>query len=154
MANGVKDLNMSDTLKRLTDDMKTAMKSGDRARLDVIRMLIADIKNAKINDTKEPGRDRTEGEVIQIISAYHKSISKTLGEFPPEKQTALKAELAVVDEYLPKKLSSEELKSAIQSELSQTQERNFGILMKQLQTKLGAQTDGKMLSETLKNLLS
>lgn len=144
---------MSQTLLKLTDDMKTCMKSGNRTKLDVIRMLLADIKNAKINDAKEPGRDRTEGEVVAIISAYHKAIAKTVAEYPVEKQQALKDELMMVEEYLPKRLSNEELSAAIQLELGSNTERNFGVLMKQLQTKFGAQTDGKTLSDVLKEAL-
>lgn len=144
---------MSPTLLKLTEDMKSCMKTGNRTKLDVVRMLLADIKNAKINDPKEPGRDRTETEVVAIISAYHKAISKTVAEYPVEKQQALKDELMIVEEYLPKRLSNDELSSAIRLELGSTAERNFGILMKQLQTKFGAQTDGKTLSEVLKDAL-
>lgn len=144
---------MSQTLAKLTDDMKQCMKAGDRAKLEVVRMLLADIKNAKINDPKDSTRDRTEEEVVSIVSAYHKTMSKTLTEYPADRQAALKAELAIVEQYLPRRLSHDELQAALATELAATTERNFGLLMKQMQAKFGSQTDGKTLSEALKNVL-
>lgn len=145
---------MSATKERLMSDMKSYMKSGDKARLAVVRMLLTEIKNAEINDAKEPGRVRSEEEAIALVNAYHKQMSKTLAEFPPEKQQPIRDELSIVEEYLPKRLSREELKQQVSNELAQTSERNFGLLMKTMQAKFGSQTDGKTLSEVLKESLS
>lgn len=144
---------MSDTRTRLTEDMKTYMKSGDKKRLGIVRMLLTEVKNAEINDLQEKGRPRNEEETMTLISAYHKSLAKTLAEYPPERQAELKEELAIVEEYLPKRLGVSELRDAIKTELKSNPERNFGLLMKHFQTRFGAQTEGKTLSETLRDVL-
>lgn len=144
---------MSATRTRLTDDMKSAMKAGDRELLGVIRMLLNEIKNAEINDLKEPGRIRTETEVIQIIAGYQKQLTKSLAEYPADRQAPLKAELAVVERYLPQPLVGSELEAFVAEFIQQSEDKAFGPLMKKLQSELIGRVDGKSLSETLKKLL-
>jgi len=145
---------MSETRARLTEDMKKAMKEGDKELLGVVRMVLNEIKNAEINDLKEPGRVRTEVEVVQIIASYQKQLVKSMAEYPADRQAPLKAELAVVERYLPKALSGTELETYIKEFLGKTSERTFGVLMKSLQGELVGRVDGKSLSETLKKVLS
>lgn len=144
---------MSATRTRLTDDMKSAMKAGDRELLGVIRMLLNEIKNAEINDLKEPGRIRTETEVIQIIAGYQKQLTKSLAEFPADRQAPLKAELAVVERYLPQPMAGSELEAFVAEFIQHSEDKAFGSLMKKLQSELIGRVDGKSLSETLKKLL-
>jgi uncharacterized protein len=145
---------LSATRTRLMNDMKEAMKARNSERLVVIRMLITEIKNAEINDAQNQGRERTEPEAIALVAAYHKNLVKTLAEFPPDRQTALKAELKIVEEYLPAQLSPEQVKSEILSALNNTSERNFGVLMKTLQPHFSGRAEGRLISETLKALLA
>ena len=145
---------MSATKARLMTEMKEAMKARDNDRLVVIRMLITEIKNAEINDAQNQGRERTEAEALALIAAYHKNLVKTLAEFPPDRQAPLKAELKIVEEYLPAQLSPEQVKAEILAELSNTAERNFGVLMKALQPKFTGRADGRVVSETLKAALA
>jgi uncharacterized protein YqeY len=144
---------MSETKTTLTEDMKQAMKAANKDLLGVLRMMINEIRNAEINDLKEPGRVRTEPEVIQILAAYQKQLQKSLTEYPVDRQGPLKAELAIVERYLPQALSSQELEKFIKDYLGKTNERTFGILMKSLQSELVGRTDGKSLSESLKKVL-
>lgn len=144
---------MSETRTRLTDDMKQAMREGNKDLLGVVRMMLNEVKNAEINDPKEPGRARTESEVVQILAAYQKQLQKSLAEYPPDRQAPLKAELAIVERYLPQALSAVELESYIKDYLGKTSERTFGVLMKGLQSELVGRVDGKSLSETLKKVL-
>lgn len=145
---------MTDTRARLTEDMKKAMKEGNKDLLAVVRMLFNEVRNAEINDLKEPGRLRTESEVVQILAAYQKQLQKSMAEYPPERQAPLKAELAIVEQYLPKALTGAELETYVKNYLTQTPERTFGILMKNIQAELVGRVDGKSLSETLKKVLS
>jgi uncharacterized protein YqeY len=144
---------MSETKARLTEDMKKAMKEGEKDLLGVLRMMINEVRNAEINDLKEPGRLRTEAEVVQILAAYQKQLQKSLAEYPPDRQAPLKAELSIVERYLPKALSGAELETYIKDFLGKTSERTFGVLMKSLQAELVGRVDGKGLSEALKKAL-
>lgn len=144
---------MSETKSRLSEDIKKAMKDGDKELLGVLRMMFNEVRNAEINDLKEPGRVRSESEVVQILAAYQKQLQKSMAEYPPDRQAPLKAELAIVERYLPKALSAGELEGFIKDYLGKTSERNFGLLMKSIQSELVGRVDGKTLSETLKRVL-
>ena len=92
----------ADFLARLTADMKTAMKSGDKGRLQVIRMLVSEARAA---DLQKPPTTPP-----KAVEAYHKKLVKSRDDYAddPERLAALDAELKVVEDYVPKKTSSAE----------------------------------------------
>ena len=89
-------------LSKLQEDMKAAMKAGQKDRLQVIRMLLSDVKNIDLAPKK-----LTEEETV---AAYGKKLRKSIEEYEklgkPTEVAQLKSELAVVEEYLPKKKAS------------------------------------------------
>src|SRR5436305_4890618 len=91
-------------LPRLQEDMKTAMKSGDKNRLAVIRMLLSDVKNIDLAPKPITAEE--------AVAAYAKKLRKSQEEYQRlgkgEEVEKLKYEIGVVDEYLPKKASAEE----------------------------------------------
>ena len=93
-----------DLQTRLTEDMKAAMKSGQKDRLQVIRMLLSDVKNIDLMPNKPTAE--------QAVEAYGKKLRKSVEEYEkigrPDEVAKLKGEIAIVDEYLPKKASPEE----------------------------------------------
>src|SRR5580704_9488093 len=95
---------MMELLAKLQEDMKTALKSGQKERLSVIRMLISDVK--VIDLASKP----TTAE--EAVAAYGKKLRKSAEEFEKlgkaDEVAKLRAEIAVVGEYLPKKASLEE----------------------------------------------
>jgi uncharacterized protein YqeY len=90
-----------DLLTRLTEDMKTALKAGQKDRLMVIRMLLSDVKNVDL----APKPTTPE----QAVESYAKKLRKSVEEYEklgkPREVSKLKQEIAVVEEYLPKKAS-------------------------------------------------
>ena len=145
---------MSATRLRLFDEMKSCMKSGQKERLAVIRMLITEVRNAEINDTRQPGRERNEDEVLALLTSYHKALTKSLIDFPEAKHPPIKAELLIVEDFLPKQLSESEIQGFIEKTLSATAERNFGVLMKSIQLELAGKASGQVVSAILKKSLS
>ena len=103
-------------LARLQEDMKIAMKSGDKARLQVIRMLISDVKVIDL----QPKPITAE----ETVAAYAKKLRKSQEEFQKLGKTAeveqLKYELGVVETYLPKKASPEETERLVTEFLAKT----------------------------------
>jgi uncharacterized protein YqeY len=89
-------------LLRLQTDMKTALKAGEKDRLQVIRMLLSDVKNIDILPNKPTAE--------QVVEAYGKKLKKSIEEYQrinrPDEVAKLQSELAVVEEYLPKKASA------------------------------------------------
>ncbi len=102
-------------LARLQEDMRAAMKSGQKDRLGVIRMLISDVKNIDLAPKKT-----TEEEAV---AAYAKKLRKSIEEYEKygkaQEVLQLRAELAIVDSYLPKKLSPEDTAKLVDEFLSQ-----------------------------------
>ena len=102
-------------LTKLQEDMKSAMKAGQKERLGVIRMLISDVKNIDLGPKKI-----TEEEAVE---AYAKKLRKSAEEYEKIGRTAevaqLKAELAIVEEYVPKKASAEETERLVEAFLAQ-----------------------------------
>jgi uncharacterized protein YqeY len=105
---------MMDLATRLHEDMKAAMKAGDRDRLGVIRMLLSDVRNIDL-DPKKPTAE-------QAVEAYAKRLRKSLEEFQKLGKTSevakLQAEIAVADEYLPKKADGAETERLVEAFLA------------------------------------
>ena len=102
-------------LAKLQEDMKAALKAGQKDRLQVIRMLLSDVKNIDLAPKK-----LTEEETV---AAYAKKLRKSVEEYEKLGKTAevaqLKSELAIVDEYLPKKASAEDTEKLVEAFLAQ-----------------------------------
>ena len=139
--------------ERMNEDLKTAMKAKDKERLSVLRMLLSELKYAAaaVNVHQEP----PEAEVLKVISAYHKRLTKSLDDFPEgERRDQVRAELKIVEDYLPKKASIEDVRKAVHKVLAGTSDRTFGPLMKEVLSLLGDAGDGKVVSQVLKEELA
>ena len=102
-------------LTKLQEDMKSALKSGQKDKLQVIRMLISDVKNIDLNPQKPTEQ--------QAVEAYAKKLRKSMEEYEKigraDEVAKLKSELAVVEEYLPKKLAAAETEGLVDAFLAQ-----------------------------------
>lgn len=137
---------------KLTEDMKTAMKAKDKDRLSVLRMVLSEVKYAQA--AVSMSQDLPEDEVLKVVAGYHKRLAKSLEDFPEgEKRDVIRAEMAVVDGYLPKKAGPEETRKAVDKVLAATTDRTFGPLMKSVLAELGGTADGKIVSQVLKERL-
>src|SRR3954471_7417985 len=103
-----------DLLTRLQEDMKTALKSGQKDRLGVIRMLLSDVKNIDLMPNKPTAE--------QAVEAYAKKLRKSVEEDEKlgrtEEVAKLKGEVAVVEECLPKKASTGDTEKLIDAFLA------------------------------------
>src|SRR5277367_3060986 len=89
---------------RLHDDMKAALKSGQKERLSVIRMLLSDVKNIDLAPKPITAQE--------TVAAYGKKLRKSIEEYErlgkSDEVAKLKFEISVVEEYLPKKASPQD----------------------------------------------
>lgn len=135
-----------DIVAKLTEDMKLAMKSGQKDRLQVIRMILSD---AKVADLKKITPE-------QAVDAYAKKLAKGIEEMTKYGKTAdaeqLKTELLIVQEYLPKKASTEDTGRLVQEFLSKNTftEKQFGQAMGMFMKAHGAQVDATEANRLLK----
>lgn len=139
-------------LAKLQEDMKTAMKAGEKQRLSVIRMLISDVKNIDLM----PGKPTEE----QAVAAYGKKLKKGVEEYEklgqPQQAEQFKRELAIVESYLPKKASPEETERLVDEFLAQHAftEKQAGQAMGQFLKAHGANVDGGIVNALLRKKLA
>ena len=129
----------SEILSRLQEDMKAAMKSGQKDRLTVIRMILSDVKNVDL----APKPITAE----QAVEAYAKKLRKSVEEYQklgkPDEVAKLKSEIAIAEEYLPKKASTEETARFVDEFLSKNAftEKQVGQAMGAFMKAHGGQVD-------------
>ena len=139
-------------LSRLQEDMKAALKSGQKDRLTVIRMLISDVKNIDLMPNKPTAE--------QVVEAYGKKLRKSIEEYEkigkPDEVAKLKGELAVVEEYLPKKVSAEDTERLVEEFLAKNRftEKQMGQAMGAFIKAHGAQVDKAKANELLRQKLA
>lgn len=143
-------------LASLQKDMVAAMKAKDKEALGTIRMLKAAVTNEQIN----LGHDLTADEEIAVLSRELKQRKDSLTEFKAADRTdsvaKLEAEIKVVESYLPKQLSADEVKALVEEtiqEVGATSKADFGKVMSAVMPKLKGQADGKVVNQTVKELL-
>jgi len=144
-------------LETLTADMKTAMKAKDKDTLSVIRML----KAAAMNEQISVGHDLTEEEELSVLSRELKQRKDSLAEFEKADREDLvshnKMEIEVVEKYMPAQLTEEEVKQIIADtvkEVGAESKADFGKVMSAVMPKLKGQADGKLVNQTVKDLLA
>jgi uncharacterized protein YqeY len=142
---------------KLLADMKEAMKSHEKIRLSTIRMVRAAIKDAEINKHVE----LTDDEILDIITHQVKFRRDAIPDYEkanrPDSVQQLQDEIKVLQSYLPKQLSEEEIKAVIRETIQETGAQgpqDMGKLMKNLMPKLKGRADGKQINQLVKEMLS
>jgi uncharacterized protein YqeY len=143
--------------KRLADDLKSAMKSGDTVKRDTLRMLISSVNNAGI--AKQA--DLTDADVLGVISKEVKRHVESIDAFKkgnrPDLVSKEEAEMAVVQAYLPRQMSREEIAAAAREVIAASGAKgpgDKGKVMQQLMPKLKGKADGKDINEVVTGLLN
>jgi uncharacterized protein YqeY len=141
------------TLKeQLMEDMKTAMKAHDSAKLDMVRMIRSEIKNYEIDN----GEANDEA-VQKLIKSMLKQQQDALLDFKKANREDLivetEAKIVILTSYLPAQLSDEQLEQVIRDVLATATVKDFGPLMGQVMKQVGTQADGARVTALLKQLL-
>ena len=140
-----------DLRTRLTDDMKAALKAGQKDRLGVIRMLLSDVKNIDL-DPRKPTAE-------EAVAAYAKKLRKSQEEYQklgrPAEAEKLAAEIRVVEEYLPKKASPEETARLVDQFLAGQSftEKQAGQAMGAFMKQHGQQVDPAVVNPLIRQRL-
>ena len=142
---------------RLTEDLKLAMKARDQLRMDVIRM----IKAAVLNKEVELKKDLDDAEMSRIMTTMIKQRKESVEQFEKGQRAELAAkerqEISIIEAYLPKALSAEELAQAVDAvirETGATSAKDMGVVMKGVMARLAGQpVDGKSVSDLVRSKL-
>jgi uncharacterized protein YqeY len=134
------------------------MKSRDQLRMDVIRM----IKAAILNKEVELKRDLDDAEMSRVMTALVKQRRESVEQFEKAQRMELAAkerkEIEIIESYLPKPLSSDELEAIVASVVLETGSstlKDMGTVMRAVMARLvGQSIDGKQVSDLVKSKLS
>ncbi len=142
--------------QKLQEDMKTALRNHDTATLSTIRMALAAIKQIEVDERIEVDDSR----LIAVITKMVKQRKESVRMFNEGSRQDLakkeQAEIDLLQQYLPKMLSSEEIEAEIQAAITATgasQPSDMGKVMGALKNKLSGKADMSEVSKKIKQLL-
>jgi uncharacterized protein len=139
---------------RLTEDLKLAMKARDQLRMDVIRM----IKAAVMNKEMEIKKDLDDAEMSRVMTTMIKQRRESVEQFEKGSRAELAAkerqEITILESYLPRAFSSEELSTVVDAAIQETGVRSLkemGVVMKAVMARvIGQPIDGKQISDLVR----
>jgi hypothetical protein len=142
---------------RITADMKTAMKAGDKDRLGVIRMALAAIKQREVDERRE----LTDADVLAAIEKMVKQRRESVAQYESGGRADLaekeKSEIGVLSEYLPEPLSDDELAALIDAAIAETGAgslRDMGKVMAKIRDEAQGRADMGAVSARVKARLA
>ena len=142
---------------KLLDDMKTAMKAGDKLRLETIRGIRAQMKNSEI----DKGRLLTDEDEIQVLLTAAKRRRESIEQFRLgnrlERAAEEEKELEIIQQYLPPQMSEEEivaLVNQIVQEVNAASSSDMGKVMGKLMLQVKGRADGKTVQRIVQQKLA
>ena len=142
---------------RITEDMKSAMKAGDKDRLKVVRLMLAAVKQVEID--KRTALD--DAAVLGVIGKMVKQRRDSVEQFEKGDREDLasieRAEIAILETYLPEQLSADELATIVDAAIAATGAtgiRDMGKVMAEVKAKAAGRADMGAASATVKERLN
>ena len=142
--------------EKLMEELKDAMKNKDTIKKNTVQMVRAAILQIEKDKGIEVGDDK----ILEIIAKEVKTKKDALVDFEKAQRQDLidqtNQEIAILQEYLPKQLSREEVKVEVEkiiSEIGATSMKDMGAIMKEANAKLGASAEGKTINEVAKEIM-
>src|SRR5919199_806943 len=140
--------------ERIVNDLTAALKAQQAARLSTLRMVKAALMNREI----EKGGPLTDEELTKLLQSLVKQRRDSVEQYEQGGRTDLadkeRAEIGVIEEYLPRAATREEIEQAVAAALAETgatSMKEMGAVMKAAQARLaGRSADGRALSEVVK----
>lgn len=145
---------------RLKDDIKVAMKAGQKDDLEVLRMVLSDVKNAAILEglAREGFDDEL---VLRVIRKGLKTRSESASVYAEAGRSDLEQkerdQIVVLERYVPKALSDEDLAALVRTvvtELGALTKKEMGAVVKEVMARAGGRADGKAVSGQVGRLLT
>lgn len=142
--------------QKITDDMKAAMRAKEQAKLSVIRLILAAIKQKEVDERIE----LTDEQVLAILNKMAKQRGESITQFQSAGRTELveqeEFELSLIKNYLPEQLSEQEIQAIITDAIANTGAksiRDMGKVMGVLKNKLQGRADMAAVSKLIKSQL-
>ena len=142
---------------RFEEDLKAAMKKGDKRRTATLRLLLAALKNEKIQAQRSLTDEEVEAVVRRAVKQRRDSIEQYARGGRDDLVQAETEELGIIEEYLPKGFSEEEIEEALRSVIQEkglTSPKDVGLAMKEVMARHRGRVDGKRAQEIARRLLA
>jgi len=143
--------------ERLLEDMKVSMKEKNTLRKNVIQM----VRAAVLQVEKDKQIELDDSQIIEVIAKESKKRKDSVEDYKKGGREDLvkqiEEEIAILSEYLPKQLSTEEIEEIVKQVIIETGAetiKDIGKVMKGAKEKIGAAADGKTINEIVKKLLN
>jgi len=140
----------------LSNDMKTALKAGEKLKLSTLRMLISAVKNKEI-DCRRPLDD---SEVLSVIATLVRQRQDSVEQYTKGGRTELAEkeaeEIEILSVYMPEQMTPDEVRAEVErtvAELGASGMKDMGRVMKAVMEGLKGRADGRVISETVKAVL-
>jgi uncharacterized protein YqeY len=156
-------LQMEAELKtKILNDLKDAMRSGDEAKKNVLRLINAAIKNEEVNARVDARKGViSDADVLMLIRREIKQHQESLEEAKAASRDDLvreqQIELDILNTYLPQQMTREQIAEAVKQAMTETgatHAKQMGVLMKALMPRVQGKADGKLVQEVVKQLLA
>jgi uncharacterized protein YqeY len=143
--------------QQLTEDMKTAMRGGDKDRLGVIRLILAAIKQREVDERIQLDDTQTIAVLEKMLKQRKDSVSQYVAANREDLANVERAEMAVIEAYLPAKLSDAEVDAMIEAAIAETEAssaRDMGKVVAAVKAKAAGRADMAQVSARIKARLS
>jgi uncharacterized protein YqeY len=143
--------------QKLNDDLRQALKSGDKCRSSVIRLIMSAVHNSEI--ARRASLEDTD--ILGVIAKEAKQRKESIAAFKQGNRLDLvaqeEAELAILVKYLPEQINREEIVTAARKVIDEVDAQSpsdIGKVMGKLIPQLKGKAEGKLINEVVKELLS
>ena len=141
---------------RIEEDLKAAMKGGDKRRVGTLRLLLSSLKNERIQVQRELTGEEVEAVLRRSVKQRRDSIEQYARGGRQDLVDAETEELAILESYLPKGLSAAEVEEALKDVIREkglSSSKDVGLAMKELMARHKGKVDGKQAQEIARRLL-
>ena len=148
---------MSDTRQRVLDDIKTAMKAGDKTRLATLRLMSAAIKQKEVDERIELDETATIAILDKLLKQRRESISQYSAAGRDDLVAQEESEAALIQTYLPEAMSEAEIMALIDGaivEAEATSVKDMGKVMAIVKPKMHGRADMSVVSKSIKDRLN
>ncbi len=142
--------------KRIQSDLTEAVKSRDKTRISVLRMLLSALKNAELDEREELSDEKE----LAVVSSYARRVRESIEEFGKGGREDLAAkerdELVIVMKYLPEQMSDEDIRAeaaGVIAELGASSPRDIGRVMGEMMKRFKGKVEGGAVNRIVVELL-
>jgi uncharacterized protein YqeY len=141
----------------ITDAMKDALRARDKARLSALRLVLAELKKVEVDERIDLPEDRIISILDKMIKQRRDSVKQYTDGGRPELADAEAAEITVIQEFMPKVLSEEEITSIVNAAIAAegaASMQDMGKVMNAVRPQLAGRADMAVVSQLVKKQLS